>query len=194
MKLTRYSHACVRLEHNGGVLVIDPGEWSEPEALRGADAVLVTHEHFDHIDQRRLRTAGVPVYAPVGAQITGVPFEPVMVGSARRIAGMSVQVVGGEHAAIEGPSPCVNVGYVVEGVYHPGDALHRPDVTVETLLVPMFGSWLKTVEAMQFLRDVAPQRAFGIHDGQLNDRGIDSVNGWFAKSGPYEWLVPRASA
>jgi hypothetical protein len=27
------------------VLVIDPGAWSEPQALIGADAVLVSHEH-----------------------------------------------------------------------------------------------------------------------------------------------------
>ena len=46
MKLTKYTHACVRLEKESGVLVLDPGTFSESaEALAGADAVLVTHEH-----------------------------------------------------------------------------------------------------------------------------------------------------
>ncbi len=37
MQITKYTHACVRLEQDGGVLVIDPGIWSEPRALLGAD-------------------------------------------------------------------------------------------------------------------------------------------------------------
>ncbi|GHF15501.1 hypothetical protein GCM10014715_83470 [Streptomyces spiralis] len=43
MRITKYTHSCVRLQHDGGATpVIDPGVWSEPEALAGADAVLVT--------------------------------------------------------------------------------------------------------------------------------------------------------
>src|SRR5215475_1537302 len=50
MKLTKFSHACVRLERDGGVLVIDPGTFAERAALDGVDAILITHEHTDHID------------------------------------------------------------------------------------------------------------------------------------------------
>ncbi len=63
MRLTRFTHSCVRLEVDGRVLVIDPGIWSEPRALDGADAVLVTHEHVDHVDVLRLRGAQLPVFA-----------------------------------------------------------------------------------------------------------------------------------
>lgn len=62
-----YTHSCIRLEHDNRVLVIDPGIWSEPRALLGADAVLVTHEHVDHADVLRLAGLGVPVYAPAEA-------------------------------------------------------------------------------------------------------------------------------
>ena len=51
MKLTKFTHACVRLEKEGRVLVLDPGTFSETDqALAGAAAVLITHEHPDHID------------------------------------------------------------------------------------------------------------------------------------------------
>ena len=50
MKLTKFTHACVRLESAGRAVVIDPGEWSEEHALDGVSAVLVTHEHADHLD------------------------------------------------------------------------------------------------------------------------------------------------
>ncbi|MCO5970817.1 MBL fold metallo-hydrolase [Actinoallomurus soli] len=58
MKLVKYGHACVRIEKDGRSLVIDPGGMTpEPEVLTGVDAVLVTHEHFDHLDADRLRAA-----------------------------------------------------------------------------------------------------------------------------------------
>ena len=50
MRFLKYSHACVRVESDAAVLVIDPGGLTEREALDGADAVLITHEHFDHLD------------------------------------------------------------------------------------------------------------------------------------------------
>ena len=49
MRLTKFSHACVRAEGDG-VLVIDPGTFSERAALDGVDAILITHEHADHMD------------------------------------------------------------------------------------------------------------------------------------------------
>src|SRR5689334_14551696 len=46
VRITKYSHSCLRVEADG-VLVVDPGVFSERSALDGADAVLVTHEHPD---------------------------------------------------------------------------------------------------------------------------------------------------
>ena len=113
---------------------------------------------------------------------------PVDPGQSLSIEGFEVAAVGGRHAAIvPGQEVCANVGYVVaadgETVYHPGDALAVPDVPVTTLLVPMQASWLKTEEAIGFLRAVRPDRAVGIHDGQVNDRARDSINHWLATEG-----------
>src|SRR5262249_38715547 len=57
MRLTKLGHACTRFDKDGAVLVIDPGAFSDPQALAGANAVLITHEHFDHIEPERLRAA-----------------------------------------------------------------------------------------------------------------------------------------
>jgi L-ascorbate metabolism protein UlaG (beta-lactamase superfamily) len=184
MKLTKYTHSCVRVEHGGGVLVIDPGIWSEPGALRGADAVLVTHEHADHVDTLRLAGLGAPVYAPAGADLPGVRHTPVTIGDEFEAAGLPIRVIGGPHALIHGGLPdCPHVGYLVDGsLYHPGDALHIPAERVRALLVPLQASWLKLAEAIAFAQQIDPELAFGIHDAQLNERGLSSANGWLSET------------
>lgn len=109
MQITKYTHACVRLEHDGGVLVIDPGTWSEPAALAGADAVLVTHEHADHIDVLRLAGLGVPVHAPAEADIPRLEVTGMSSGAEFTAAGFRVRAVGGRHASVYGGRPdCAN--------------------------------------------------------------------------------------
>jgi L-ascorbate metabolism protein UlaG (beta-lactamase superfamily) len=197
MRITKYTHACVRLEHDGRVLVIDPGTWSEPAALTGADAVLVTHEHADHVDVLRLAGLGVPVYGPAQGNFPRLDVTGVSSGEEFTAAGFRVQAVGGRHAYIYGGKPdCANLGYVIEeAVYHPGDSLHVPEQPIETLMVPAQGSWMKMAEAIDFVRAIRPHRTFAIHDGQLNDRGLGSVNGWFAEEAAvgYRYLAPGAS-
>ncbi|HEY5030917.1 MAG TPA: MBL fold metallo-hydrolase, partial [Actinomycetes bacterium] len=54
MQLTKFTHACVRLDSGGRRLLIDPGIWAEDAAFEGVTDVIVTHEHFDHLDVDRL--------------------------------------------------------------------------------------------------------------------------------------------
>jgi L-ascorbate metabolism protein UlaG (beta-lactamase superfamily) len=196
VRIIKYTHSCVRIEHEGRTLVIDPGIWSEPRALIGADAVLVTHEHTDHVDELRLVGLGVPVYAPAGADIPYLEPIPVRPGETFTAAGFPVRAVGGRHATVHsGQTAVANLGYVVDDrLYHPGDALAPPGQAIETLLVPMQASWLCTTEAVAFAREVGADEVFGIHDGQLNERGLSSLNGWLAELVPaYRYLAAGES-
>jgi L-ascorbate metabolism protein UlaG (beta-lactamase superfamily) len=193
MRLIKFTHSCVRLEADGRVLVIDPGIWSEPRALADADAVLITHEHVDHVDVLRLRGAGLPVFAPSSARLPGVGATPVNAGDTFMVAGFELAAVGGSHARIYGDLPdCANLGYVVDGrLYHPGDALFVPRKPVDVVLVPLQASWLKTAEAIDFVNASASRLAIGIHDAQLNERGLSSTNGWLDEETrpEYRWLT-----
>ena len=180
VKLTKWTHSCVRLERDGRVLVIDPGVWSETAALEGADAVLLTHEHEDHADLARLRSLGIPVHAPEGSELAGLPVTRLASGETISVAGFSVAAVGGAHAAvINGEPSCVNLGYVIDGsVYHPGDSLHEPEQPIKTLLAPVMAPWLKTSEVIAFIQRVDPQQVIAIHDGMINERAATSLRHW----------------
>jgi len=80
-------------------------------------------------------------------------------------------------------------------IYHPGDSLHVPAQPIETLLVPAQASWVKMAEVIDFVKAIKPQRAFAIHDAQINDRGPSSVNGWLAEEtdSGYRYLAPGQS-
>lgn len=185
MRLTKYGHACVRLEDGDRVLVIDPGTMSEAEALSGATAVLITHEHEDHLDVGKLAAArksnpALTVHTHAGLAATlGDGVTAVAVDDTFTAAGFTVRVVGGEHAEIiDGLPGCPNIGFIVDGVYHPGDSLFVPAEPVETLLVPASGPWLKLGEAIEFVRAVEPARTFPIHDANLSDIGQGNFDAW----------------
>ena len=204
MRLTKYGHACVRLDLDAGSVVLDPGTYSPEVDLAGVADVLVTHEHADHIDVDRLVPLvrdGLRLHtnADVAASLAsehGLEVHAVGPGETFTVAGVDVQVVGGEHAEIYNGLPgCANVGFVLAGVYHPGDALHVPGFEVETLLVPVSAPWLKLREALDFVRAVGPARAFPIHDAIFSDIGNAGVDRWIVKEGgtDYRRLAPGES-
>ncbi|MFJ6197880.1 hypothetical protein [Micromonospora sp. NPDC092111] len=67
---------------------------------------------------------------------------------------------------------------------------------METLLVPAQASWLKLTEAIDFARAVGAAHTHPIHDAQLNDRGLASVDGWFTETlgSGYRYLPPGTTA
>jgi hypothetical protein len=66
-----------------------------------------------------------------------------------------------------------NVGYLVAGVLHPGDAYVDPvGAEVDVLLTPVGGPWLKIGEVVDYVRSVRPTRLVVIHDAQLSPAGV----------------------
>lgn len=190
MKLTKYAHACVALEKDGARLVVDPGTLTAHarEAVAGAQAVLVTHDHFDHFDDALVAEAlgnqpQLKVYGPptVREQLGdhGGRVQAVAAGDSFSVGPMSVRVFGDRHAMIDPVVPVIdNVGYLIDGtVFHPGDAYFAPDVPIDTLLLPTSGPWTKLGEAAEYLREVGPARVVQIHELMLSELGQRSTAG-----------------
>lgn len=184
MQLTKHNHATVVLEQDGATLVIDPGTFT-PEAadlVRGAVAVLVTHEHADHFDVDAVRAgldanpellvrAPQPVVDQLGSHDGRV--QAVAAGDAFDLGPFPVRVFGEQHAVIHADLPTIpNVGYLVaDAVFHPGDAYLVPGVPVRVLLVPTSGPWAKTGDGVDYVRAVRPERAVQIHELLLSEPG-----------------------
>ena len=200
MKMTKFTHSCVRFEQGGNVLVLDPGTFSEvDEALDGANAILVTHEHADHLDRDRVfarmrQQPGLELFAPgslaealrsEAADLAG-RIHDVEPNAAFTIAGFGIQSFGGQHALIHPLIPMVaNIGYLVEGrVYHPGDSFVVPNgLRPRTVLVPIHAPWSKLGEVVDFVIATGAERAYPIHDAILNEIGINMVEGHITRFG-----------
>ncbi|MCX4919058.1 MBL fold metallo-hydrolase [Streptomyces sp. NBC_00687] len=197
MKLTKHAHACVTLEKDGTRLVIDPGTFTPDaaEAVSQAHAVLITHEHFDHFDDKLVAAAleahpelqvygTAAVAAALGSQ--GGRVHAVTAGDAFTVGSLTVTVHGHRHAPIHADIPCPdNVGYLLDdgAVYHPGDAYFAPDAPVSTLLLPTSGPWTKLGEAADYVRTVKPERIIQIHELMLSDLGQHSTANLLGEKG-----------
>jgi L-ascorbate metabolism protein UlaG (beta-lactamase superfamily) len=198
VELTRFGHSCVRLDSAGRTLVIDPGVFSDVAAsLDGADAVLITHEHPDHIAAEPVRAALAgdsrlrlwsPASVAAGFADLGEQVVTVAAGQSLDVAGFAVRTFGGQHALIHSSIPVVaNIAYLVaETVYHPGDSFAVPPVPVPVLLVPTIAPWSKAAEVIDFTVAVRPTAAFPIHDAIANDLYANLVEGHLARiTAPY---------
>jgi L-ascorbate metabolism protein UlaG (beta-lactamase superfamily) len=176
MRITKFGHSCVRIEYDGRALVIDPGMFTDPGAVEGAEAILITHEHNDHWDADLLRESDAPIHtitevadkiraeAPDVAERISI-VEP---GSSFE-AGLPVRAIGELHAVIHPEFPRVhNSGYLVTAgdqlVYHPGDSLVPPGEAIDVLCAPASAAWLKASEAIDFVREVKAPTNLSVHD------------------------------
>lgn len=189
MRITKFGHACVRVQaDDGGVVVLDPGSFSEVEALDGAQAVLLTHEHADHVHPDHLRATDAPIWTIAAvermlrAEAPDVAERVTVVRPGDRlvVAGIAVEVVGEKHAVIHPDYDRFdNSGYLLESggssVYHPGDSLTAPPRDVDVLLAPVSAPWLKVAEAIDFAREVGAPTSLGIHDRVYSEIGLRMV-------------------
>ena len=198
MQLTKFTHACVRLDDGERSLVIDPGIYSElDEALDGVSGVLITHEHTDHIHLERLARAleadpRLQVWAPLnvvealdefGEQVVAV--DP---GESFEAGGFPVRTFGGQHAVIHPSIPVIaNIAYLIDGnVFHPGDSFTVPSEPVQTLLVPTHAPWNKVSEVIDFTVAVRAPHAYQIHDSLITEVATHTIEGHLSRiSAPF---------
>lgn len=180
LTLTKYAHSCLLIETAGARLLLDPGVFSAGfESLTELAAVLVTHQHPDHLDVARIKAIAeanpqATVFADEAStkQLTdaGVTVRAVRPGNAVQAGGVAIAVYGGEHAPIApGFAVPPNVGYAVDGRFaYSGDAYASPPEPVQVLAMPTAAPWLLAADAVGYLQRTKPQATVPVHDALLS--------------------------
>lgn len=188
MRLTHFGHSCLLVELADTRILVDPGSFSTGfEQLRDLDAVVITHQHADHLDQERLpgllaANRQAAVYAdPESTELlsgsTSNDIVALVDGVEQSVGAARLAPVGVLHAVNHaGVRRCTNVGVVLRAdgepsLFHPGDAYDGEPGPVDVLAVPVNAPWTKVSESIEFVRRIAPHGIVPVHDALLSPAG-----------------------
>lgn len=185
MRITHLGHACLLVEIADARILLDPGAFSDDlDDVRDLDAVVVTHQHPDHLDPAR-----VPALVAANPQarvlcdpgsletFSGLGVDATVHDGPSRVGDVTLTPVGETHALIHDEIPRIpNVGVRLDAdgepsLFHPGDTLDADPGAVEVLAFPLHAPWARSRDMTAFLRRVAAPHAVPIHDGLLLPRG-----------------------
>lgn len=201
VKITRFAHAAVLVEVADKRILIDPGTFSGDDTfeLTGLSAIVITHQHGDHVDPGRLPQL---LEANPDAILLADPQTAAMLevgawlanadGNEVRIGDVTLRGVGAIHAEITPQLPRVNnVGIVVTApgepsLFHPGDTYEYAPAGIDVLALPLAAPWAKVSETIDFVQRVRPRTMFPIHDRTISDLAYPMYWGHSTKFGGVE--------
>jgi L-ascorbate metabolism protein UlaG (beta-lactamase superfamily) len=181
MKITKLGHCCLVVEPKEGVRIMtDPGDFTKgAEKESNISAVLITHEHGDHLHVESLKKvlannprALVITNTSVGKILdeAGISHQIVEKGAGAQISGVQICSFGDLHAEIyEDLSRVQNTGYMIDALCYPGDAFESPGHPVDILALPVAGPWMRMKDALEYAKALRPRTSFPVHDAFIHD-------------------------
>lgn len=188
-KITWLGHDGFKIESQGEILVIDPFKLKRNIP---ADFVLISHEHFDHLNVEDLKKVVKPNHTIVVSiaaskdevsKLSPKEFKVVKPGDRIKLGSFDVSAVHAYNTnkfAEPGkpfhPKQDGKVGYIVTtksgvSIYHSGDTDLIPEMDnlrPEIALLPVSGTYVMTVdEAVQAVDRIKPKIAIPMHYGTI---------------------------
>lgn len=174
MRITKYPQSCLVLEDSGRRLLIDLGtiatEKYDLDRIGDVDAVLYTHQHFDHLDESKvgpLLDGGAQVFANADVVERIGDDRVVMVsdGETFEAAGYEVTARDLPHVEMVDGSPGPpNTGFLIDGTFfHPGDGIELAGLEVDHLALPIAGPSVSFRDAYKFTESTGANVVLPIH-------------------------------
>lgn len=146
LEITFLGHASLVMAFGGKTIQVDPyGEVADYGALPKADLVLVTHEHFDHLDPQALKAILKPDTAVVGSRSCAAKLPGAVImanGDKKIVLGLAIEAVPAYNIVHKRPGDGPfhprgqGNGYVVtfgdKRVYIAGDTENTPEMKALT--------------------------------------------------------------
>lgn len=131
-------YAGILIKTPSKTLVIDPVD-IKPKSLQNIDAILITHEHYDHLDQQLVTavqkaTGCIVIADPVSAKklqyvIPNDKLQEIRPGEEVKIGGVSVKAEKCNHNA-QAPNTYIITSEDNVKVYHTADSLPFPELAL----------------------------------------------------------------
>lgn len=173
MKVTKYPQSCLVVDNGDGRVLIDPGNLALDaytlDDFGPLDAVLYTHRHADHFDERHvgaLIDRGLALFANADvAALIGDAASEVADGETFTVAGFDVTPRDLPHATmVDGSAGPPNTGYLIDGrFFHPGDGTRLDGLRVDHLAVPIVGPSVSFRDAYRFTEEVGARIVIPVH-------------------------------
>ena len=177
LELERFIQSSFRIVGGSVTVYVDPHRIGD--APEKADLVLITHEHFDHMDPAAINAvakddtvvvANAPCARALQGKVTG-RIVSIEEGQSLTEKGVSIKAVAGYN----GFHPRgFNVGFVFQvgdqAIYHGGDTDRVPEMAnfgpIDVALVPIGGTYtMDEKEAAEAVKAIKPKVAIPMHYG-----------------------------
>ncbi len=181
MKINKIGHSCLVMEVDDVKILTDPGDYTTAQNnLVGVQAVLISHNHGDHLSTDSLKTilsqnpeASVYTNSNVGVDLDKANIPYTLVGHEQDFMVGSVSITAFEHehnTIYPGVPVPINTSYLIGNkLFFPGDTWAFPNRPIELLALPTGGPWNKTMESISYAKRLQPKMVFPIHDFMFKD-------------------------
>jgi L-ascorbate metabolism protein UlaG (beta-lactamase superfamily) len=188
LEITFLGHASLILAFEGKTIHVDPyGEVADYSALPKADLVLVTHDHFDHLDPKALKAILKKDTVIVGSESSApkLPGGALIIanGDTRSVLGLAIKAIPAYNIIHKRPDGAPfhpkgsGNGYVVtfgdKQVYIAGDTENTPEMkalrSIDVAFLPMNLPYTMTPEQVaDAARAFRPKILYPYHYGDTD--------------------------
>lgn len=186
MRIYKYIHSCLLLDHQGEKLLFDPGKFTfvegrvTPDTFSDVSIIVLTPDHPDHLNIAALKEvvarsgARVLSNGAVASKLRREAVEVTVLEEGMQQAGaFTLWAIPAQHEPILSDSLPHNTAFLVnERVLNPGDSF-QPSLFafrgIELLILPVLAPWLTELAVADFARQMNPKQVLPVHDGYAKD-------------------------